>query len=178
MKKIVAFILIFIITSAFSYGKEDNTYLSGKIQSAEFLKNANSFVRAVIEGDDSKVEALLNLGADPNEKYTGIPVIYFASHLKYDNIMNLLLKHGADPDTTFMRESVLKYSIYRKCTKCVSNLILFGADVNKKSAGCSSPLDFALQLKDTESAGMLLKAGGVPTKKSYKLMKKIKYKEN
>ena len=65
------------------------------------------------------------------------------------------------------------YSIFRKCNACVSNLIEYKADVNRKSRGCSSSLDFALQLKNKEIAQMLLNAGAAPSKKTLKLMKKL-----
>ena len=173
MKRFILLFAILLMTSSVSFAQEDNAFLTGKIQSAEFLKNANQFVIAIIMGDDREVERLLKLGANPNERYSRVPVIYFAGHMKYDKIMNLLLEYGADPDTTFMRESILKYSIFRKCSKCVSNLISYGADVNQKNFGCMSPVDFALKMKDEKSAELLIQAGAKTTKKTNKLMKKL-----
>ena len=69
MKKILITFLFLITFSVFSFGEENPTYLTGKIESADFLKNANSFVLAIIEGNDNEVERLLKLGANPKRKF-------------------------------------------------------------------------------------------------------------
>ncbi|MBE7706207.1 MAG: ankyrin repeat domain-containing protein [Cyanobacteria bacterium SIG30] len=177
MKKIliILFILFLNFFQAQTLANEERTFLTGKIESADFLKNANDYVVAIIKGDEKKVEQYLKLGANPNEKYSNLPVIFFASHLKYENIVELLLKYGADPNSSAFGENILKYSIYRKCTPCVSSIINYGADINSKKFLQTSALDFALQRQEKEIASLLLRAGAKTSKKSLKLMRKLEY---
>ncbi|MDB4342005.1 ankyrin repeat domain-containing protein [bacterium] len=119
-----------------------------------------SLVEASEKGDLSKVQQLLDSGADPNvEDYANHTALYYAAEKGHFNIAKLLLEKGAKVDHE-SGDSALLWACHYGHVDIVKLLIENGADVNaKRSMDDSTPLCFAAHRNHKEIVELLLEKG-------------------
>jgi uncharacterized protein len=113
-------------------------------------------------GDAAMVEKLLKSGADPNAHLlSGETPLMTSAEAGTTDVLQLLLAHGSDVNVHENRagQTALMWAVAEKHKEIVRALIEHRADVNARSNRGFTPLLFAAQQGDIESAEMLLAAG-------------------
>ena len=125
-----------------------------------------ALLKAAERGNIKAVKQQLAAGADVNAKHAkredGITQLHFAVGKGHKEIVELLIAKGADVNAK-TDDGVTP--LYFATTKEIAELLIAeGADVNAKSeSGISkgqTPLDGAIQFKNTKTANLLRKHGG------------------
>lgn len=117
---------------------------------------------ACLNRSDAMVEALLNAGGNPNAaQWTGERPLMVCARTGAARAVTLLLSKGAEVDAreTQQGHTPLMRAAAGKHADVVKVLIDHRADVHAKSKGGFTPLLFASQQGDIESARALLAAG-------------------
>ena len=120
---------------------------------------------AVFAGDVEAVKQSLAAGADVNEKATlgrGTP-LHSAAIVGSGEIVELLIAAGADLNANYnvaAGGTPLHMAAFGGSKESAELLIAAGADVNFKDILGQTPLDRAIQQKQTETADLLRKHGG------------------
>lgn len=125
---------------------------------------------AIEDGSPEKGELLLRHGASPHiqgilSNYT--PAVTFAAQLLQPSIVRLLLDYGADPNGSDVGSHMnplleaLRYgatrvrSGKRNMLAIIRELLDHGADVNRETDDGMSPLEYAVDVWDTEVSQLL-----------------------
>lgn len=182
MKKIVLMLVVLLFTgSAFAYDVPKNEeYYKTQIQNQRLLYNEMGLVNAIQQKKPDVVQLYMEAGFDPNTSYMGTPMLIFAIYCKQPKIVKILLDAGANPEVTVpplfvttRSTNALVYSIKRKSSESVQYLVDHKVDVNKNLHGLS-PINYALDRKQTKIVEILLKAGAKPDERAYKKVAKSK----
>lgn len=104
---------------------------------------------------------LLQLGADANWPFNGMPALSIAAHNGQIQTVEMLLAAGADVDalTSYGRRSALHSALYPKEKDIVELLIRAGADVNAKDDTGETPMHEAAMQDRGDAARLLIAAG-------------------
>jgi ankyrin repeat protein len=88
--------------------------------------------------------------------------LYLAAHNGHKEIVELLITQGADVNVknSFSRETPLHNAAYDGHKEIIELLIAKGADVNAINGDGETPLDYATEEKQKETADLLRKHGG------------------
>jgi len=107
------------------------------------------------------VEKLLKAGADPNGVPAGTPVLMVAARTGNVDTVKSLLAHGAEVNAkeSARGQTALMWAVAEKHPEVVRLLVAHGADVHAHSTSGFTPLLFAAQQGDLDSAKALLEAG-------------------
>jgi ankyrin repeat protein len=106
------------------------------------------------------VEKLLKAGANPNATLsTGETALMIAAHTGNVDAVKSLLAHGADVNAKETRRGQTALMWAEKHADVVRLLIEHGADIHVRSTGGFTPLLFAAQQGNLDSARILLAAG-------------------
>ncbi len=118
--------------------------------------------RATMEGDTSAIRALLEAGADVNEKDAdGHTPLRRALRWARIDVISLLIEAGADVNGKDKDGCTLLHRAARHGnTDAVRALLKAGADVNGASRWKETPLDLAIQLGRTNCISVLREFGG------------------
>jgi len=183
MKKYLPLLLALLLlgSSAFAYDVPKNeAYYKSQIQNQRLLYNETGLVQAIQKGKDDVVGYYMKAGFNPNATYTAIPMVMYAIYANQPKCLDVLLEAGANPEATVAPmlvgttgENALSYAIKRKSSEMVKSLVAHKVDVNKEFNG-TTPLNLALQKKQTAIVEILLKAGAKPDDKTAKLVSKSK----
>ena len=115
-------------------------------------------------GNAVMVEKLLKAGANPNAAlWSGETALMAAADTGSVDAVKLLLTHGADPNAAENRggQMALMWAVAGKHSEVARALIDHGADVHARSKGVFTPLLFAAQQGDLDSAQILWAAGAI-----------------
>lgn len=128
--------------------------------------------KAVIDGDEKAIEALLSEGADPNgiSPLTGATPLRTACVLGWTSAVQVLLQHGADPNKKFTYHSPVDKRIekdavallYAPSAEIVTVLLKAGAELNATDANGTTSLMRAASHGHLEVVKSLLAAGLSP----------------
>jgi len=117
---------------------------------------------ACSNGNAAMIEKLLNAGANPNAAIaTGETALLTAANSGNVDAVKTLLAHGANVNAKEPQwgQNALIWAAAEKHPEVVRVLIEHGADVHARSQRGFTPLLFAAQVGDVESARLLLAAG-------------------
>lgn len=117
---------------------------------------------ACTKGSVAMVNKLLQAGANPNvADWVGETPLMNCSRTGSEEAVKSLLAHGADANAkeTWRGQTALMWAVAAKHPAVTEVLIEHGADVHARSKGGFTPLLFAAQQGDVDSAKMLLAAG-------------------
>lgn len=182
LKKIsIIFIIVLLSTVGFAYEiSKDSEYYKSQIQNQRFLYNEAGLFNAITENNSIVVEYFMKAGFNPNSTFAGTPVVIHALYVNDNESFNILLKYGANTETkvpafwvSIKPQNLLSFAIKRQSSDAVKTLIVNNVNVNKKFNG-RTPLNYAIQTKQSKIVELLLNAGATPDYKTYKLIKKTK----
>jgi len=133
-------------------------------------KAANEFgatplYAAAAHPDPAMTEKLLAAGADPNTPLmSGETPLMEAARRGYLATVRLLLSKNANPNARESNggQNALMWAVSQRQSAVVQELIKHGADVQAGSKSGFTPLMFAAQQGDEDSARILLRAGAKP----------------
>jgi ankyrin repeat protein len=117
---------------------------------------------ACTNGSAAMVEILLMAGADPNAALlSGETALMTATETGSLETVKLLLAHGANVNATEPRrgQNALMWAVAEGHSDIAQALIEHGANIHARSKGGFTPLLFAAQQGDVESARILLATG-------------------
>ena len=117
---------------------------------------------ACAKGSAAMTEKLLNAGADPNANLlSGETPLMTAARMGSVDVMKLLLAHGANVNAKETRgaQTALMWAVAEKHAEAARVMIEHGADIHARSKRGFTPLLFAAQQGDVDSARILLAAG-------------------
>ncbi|SRR6266849_1148924 len=123
----------------------------------------DQLVAAAYEGDTTRVQALLQKGANveahARDDWTPLTI---AAREGHNDAMLALLKAGAKPNSTEGGgNTALFWATYYRHVDTVRLLIANGADVNHRCGHCKSALQVAMERNYAELVEVLRKAGAV-----------------
>ena len=113
-------------------------------------------------GNAAIIEKLLSAGADANASFsTGETALMTASNSGNAEAVKVLLSHGAKVNAKEpnLGQTALMWAAAEKHPEVVKMLIEHGADIHARSKGGFTPLLFAAQAGDLDSARILIDAG-------------------
>ena len=146
----------------------------GDLETAELLIEAGADVNAANDygatplslacarRNTSMVKKLLQAGADPNSVLLkGETVLMTCSRTGSVEAVKSLLAHGADPNVRepWRWQTALMWTIAGKHSQIAGVLVERRADIHARTRGGFTPLMFAAQQGDVESARILVAAG-------------------
>ncbi len=85
-----------ISTGMYAAADHQNVLEDTAISLVKETKNISPFCLAVAKGDIDTVRSLISLGANVNEKSSGMTPSMYAARYNRVEILNLLITHGAD----------------------------------------------------------------------------------
>lgn len=178
MKRFNQILILLIATlivsqAAFAIENYDKEYYKNQINSHNLPYNNIGFVNCIYEGKTQLVEAYIKSGMDPNGKFFGFPLTFYALEKNQTEVLKIMLKSGASPNTTCMSESLLHRAINKKLSDIAKLLIENGADINGNEKKIS-PLSYAIKKKQTKIVEYLLNAGAKIDESAIKYAKKSK----
>lgn len=125
------------------------------------FKDNTLLLRPVIQNYPSRVQALLELGANPNDPTLGgKSILSFAARNGNVDVVSILLKHKADPNLhdASLECNPLFVSIQCGRKRIAEMLVKAGADVNTVRSG-RTPLNLAADYSRVSEMEMLIEAG-------------------
>lgn len=132
----------------------------------ESLKEA--FYFAIIKGDISQVESLLQNGIDPNirDEYGDTP-LHVASRWGHVEIVKLLLNYGADPySENVYGNTPLHIAAFEGKAKVIEEFLIRGIDPDIRNNNGNTPLHEASCRGNIEAIKVLLDYGANPNVKN------------
>ncbi len=114
---------------------------------------------AACDGQLEVVDALLQAGADPDEKYNEICALSAAACTGHVEIVNRLLQAGALINNEKLQVDVLSYAVKTGGAEVIDLLIEAGAEVNPKKSIAGSPLLQAMKAGNLLLMKKLIDAG-------------------
>ena len=115
---------------------------------------------AAEDGNIEVVKQHIAAGTDVNAKEEDGTPLHYAAYQGYKEIVELLIAAGADVNAKDEDGTPLHYAAWNGHKEVVELLIAEGADVNAKTNDGKTPLDWAIDDKQTETADLLRKHGG------------------
>ena len=182
MKKLfITLTLLLLASSVFAFDVQKNDeYYRNQIGSYRIQYSNLGLMQAVQQKKTDVLKLFMEAGFDPNYEFMGIPMSMYALYKKDTDTFDVLLKHGANPEATAPAcgvstkpQNLLSFAIKRKISNAVKSLIDSKVDVNKSFNG-KTPLNYAIQTKQTKIVELLLNAGAKPDDKTWKLVDKSK----
>ncbi|MHC4192428.1 MAG: ankyrin repeat domain-containing protein, partial [Planctomycetota bacterium] len=127
----------------------------------EKTAQTSSLQSGAFVGDLAKVKALLDAGADVNEKNaTGMTALYAAAVGGHKKVVELLLSKGADPNTWVGNQTILFWAAGRGHKETVEALLAHGANVNLGNKRYNrTPVEVAMSANHNEVVKLLLDNG-------------------
>jgi hypothetical protein len=147
--------------------------------------NAMEMINAVTEGDEARINELLDAGISPDiTDEEGWTPLMWAVQNDDTQMIHILLEAGADPGIiNYSEETALDFAIYQNNVELINTLINAGADPNLADSTGWTPLMTAVSNENTEAVKALLDAGADPDLKdesqytAYLYAIKYNYKE-
>ena len=118
---------------------------------------------AAVEGNIEAVKQHLAAGTDVNARGAdGVTALLYAAAKGHKEIAELLIANGADVDAAKAKDGVTPLHVAAASghTEVVELLIANGADVNAQGVGGMTPLTWAENVNQKETAALLRKHGG------------------
>ncbi|MBC7528764.1 MAG: ankyrin repeat domain-containing protein [Chthonomonadaceae bacterium] len=125
---------------------------------------APALLQAVVNYEEYNVEIFLKRGADPNLRWGGVSLLFYALATQKRGVVRLLLEAGANPDVTypFTSDKPLFWATREQNLETVRLLLEFGANVDTFGYSGLTSLTFAAGSGYTEIVRVLVEAGANP----------------
>ena len=123
--------------------------------------DVTDLMRAVRDGHDQEIDALLSRGVDTNQRsQAGLTSLFLATLADEPRIVSALLRHGADPNLRGLNETPpLVAAAVEGFADCATALLAHGAVVDVSGPDRRTPLSWATQLGRADIASLLVAHG-------------------